>query len=433
VYVTDVRFSADGRRLLTTDWGSQRRPQVWDTASGDLLADLTIPGGSEQAVDLDPSGTTVVSAGTDAVRQWDVDGSRRYMQRVPVRGLPWSAGESGGSCFTAPSSGGRFVAYLPCAFGRPDLQDSYVLLDVAHRRARLLPHAMSGWHFGGGSWRAGGPTYIRADGGNIRSFDGSSGTPVGGVHHPLGDHVSDVDHSPDGALLVAAEQPGRVTELDAGTFRARGRTVDVGEPVCCVSYGPDDHQAVVLAGGPELPAFWRTTVDRWALVDLDRGSVIRDGDLDFDGLWVASSPDGHHAVVTGSRGEVLVIDATTGRPVRPTVTAHAGGVFWAAFSPDGSRLVTSADDGTVVLWDTRTATQLARTAIAAPGLVSAEFLTDGRLLVVPWGGDAAVYLWDPAPERALAFACRAVGRDFTRTEWAAQFPGVAYRRVCPHP
>ena len=137
--------------------------------------------------------------------------------------------------------------------------------------------------------------------------------------------------------------------------------------------------------------------------------------------------------MTGWSGEVLIIDLHTGEPVRPAVRAHAAGVFWAAFSPDGTRLVTAADDGTVVLWETATATQLARVTIPVPGLVSAEFRLDGTLLLVPWGEVSSLYVWDPAPARAAAFACRAVGRDLTEAEWRASFGDRPFQDVCPNP
>ncbi|MCW2766487.1 MAG: transcriptional regulator, family [Nocardioides sp.] len=434
VVVSDVRFSANGERVLTTDYGSPRQTQVWDSDSGEQLADLALTGGSERAVAMDPSGQTVFSAGPDhALRQWNVDGGRRYLRRIPVPGLPWATKASGGSCFTTPSSGGQFVMYLPCGFLSAKLANAYLLLDVARRQTHLVREAYSGWHWGGGSWRPSTTTFIRADGGTIRAFDGRTGAVLS-TSHPLGDHVVDVDHTPDESMVVAAEQEGRITMLDADTMKRVGRPVDLGVPVLAVSAGPDNRTAFVLTGGPDLPEFWNVPARRWALVDLDKGTVVNEGPLDLDaGNWAAYSPDGQHAVATGAHGEVEIIDLATGQPVGPTVIAHSDGAFWAAFSPDGSRLVTAAGDGSVVLWDTDTAAQVARITIPVPGLVSAEFRPDGHtLLVAPWGQDAAVYVWNPTSARAVQFACRAVGRDLTEEEWRDNFGGQPYQSTCPN-
>jgi hypothetical protein len=46
-------------------------------------------------------------------------------------------------------------------------------------------------------------------------------------------------------------------------------------------------------------------------------------------------------------------------------------------------------------------------------------------------GMGPVYEWNTDLERAVAFACRMAGRDFTEAEWAAQFGTRAYQETCP--
>lgn len=431
VTVSDVRFSADGRRLLTTHWGTRRVTAVWDVRSGRPVDDLLLTNGTAQAVDLNATGDTVVSADVrGAVRRWDVTGARRYLRRIPLRGFPPGWMGAGGSCFATPASGGAYVAYVVCAPASRRLESSYLLLDVARRRARLVPHAFPGWNFGGGSWRPDRGTFLRADGGFLREYDGRNGRLLR-APHPLGDRVADVDHSPDGSVVAAAEASGLITLLDADSLRPIGTPVDLGEAAAGVSAGPDNRTAFVMTVTPSLSDYWDATARSWAVVDLEEGTVLARGELGFDGNWPAYSPDGDHAAITGFSGEVLIVDRRTGAPVRPAVRAHAAGVYWAAFSPDGTRLVTAADDGTVVLWETRTARQLGRVTLPTPGLVSAEFRPDGTLLIVPWGPEAAVYVWDPSPERAAAFACRVVGREITEQEWRDHFGDRPYRAVCP--
>ena len=39
----------------------------------------------------------------------------------------------------------------------------------------------------------------------------------------------------------------------------------------------------------------------------------------------------------------------------------------------------------------------------------------------------------PGPDRAIEFACRVAGRDFTEDEWADHFGDRPYQHVCPQP
>ena len=154
--VSNVRFSRDGSRLMTTFWGSGRTTEVWDMRSGRVVAAMSLTDGSELAVDLNGEGDTVISLDWQGtVRRWDVTGSRRYLRRLPVRGPLPEFVDAGGACLVTPASGGEFVAYVNCGSSSERLDKSYLLLDVAGRRARLIEDAMTGNHFGPGSWREG--------------------------------------------------------------------------------------------------------------------------------------------------------------------------------------------------------------------------------------------------------------------------------------
>ncbi|MDR7253853.1 DNA-binding SARP family transcriptional activator/WD40 repeat protein [Nocardioides sp. BE266] len=427
-FADDVRFSESGERLFLTDLSlGPRTAQIWDVSSGRLLATATLDGGDHRAVDLAPDGRTAISADWSGhVRTWDMFGARSYLQRVSFRGfLP-------DPCMATPSPDARFVVYAICS---PDLtiDGSETFLDVGQRRAHFARHATSGWWVGNGGWD--GPHYMHAVDGTISVFDGRDGRPERSAH-PLGDWVVDVVYTPDRQHVVVAERSGRVSLLDASTFRKTGRPVELGMDPLLVSAGPDD-TAFVVYGPSATSAYLKVPADRWALVDLRSGEIRLRGPIDVESpIWSAVTPDGRRGVVTGLSGQVQILDLTTGHPIRPPRRAHDASVYWAAFSPDGSRLVSNGEDGSVLLWDVDTAEVVASVQLPSPGAdqdtnSSAEFTPDGRtVLIAPFLGHA-VYVWDPSPERALEFACRMAGRDLTEAEWAENFPDQPYRETCP--
>jgi DNA-binding SARP family transcriptional activator/WD40 repeat protein/energy-coupling factor transporter ATP-binding protein EcfA2 len=417
-------FSADSSRLLTSSWGAPRPAQVWEVASGTLVADLSLTGRSPMAVDLDASGASIVSAEAhqqiDVLRRWDVAGSNRFLRRLSVPELPLG---DNGTCMARVSPGGVHVAYMPCE------QDSYVFLDVARERVRVAPLSEMQAANGIGDWRADRPTYLRADGDVVREFDARSGRQL--QARRMGGPVGDVAYSPDGTVVVAGDSNGDVSLLDADSLEPVGAPHGLDASVVHVGVGPDNHTAFALTSDDPAGLFWSSWPSAWTLLDLAEGAVTHAGELDFFGNVGLMSPAGDRAVVTGLEGgEVLILDLTTGTPVRPFVVAHQGNVGLIAFSRDGSRLVTGAEDGSVVLWDTATATQLARVSLPSLGHASAGFRPDGSILLVPGGAEPGLHVWDPDPERAMAFACRAAGRELTVSEWTDAFGDLPYQEVC---
>ena len=241
---------------------------------------------------------------------------------------------------------------------------------MSRRRAFPEQPPGSGYGWGGGSWDSRHAEYLRAQGGTLYIWDGRTGRVRAGPH-PVGDLVSEVDHSPDGSRVVIAELSGALTLLDGPTLEPAGRPVDLGANVCCVALGPDNRTAFAIVGGPARNPFWNDSADRWALVDLEDGMVVKEGDLGLDNAnWATCSPDGRHVAATGYDGDVDIIDTETGQLVREPIEAHGDNAVWAVFSDDGARVVSGAGDGTVILWDAATGNITGR--VAGPTVVGAR-------------------------------------------------------------
>ena len=170
--------------------------------------------------------------------------------------------------------------------------------------------------------------------------------------------------------------------------------------------------------------------DDYVLVDLDKGRVLRRGEIDFGPLPGANgefSPDGRRVAVTqGSR--VRVMDVASGDWLGPAVLARINTI---SYAPDGSTFATAGQDGAVSLWDGNTGSLL---GTVVPGAFEpdlwAHFLPDGHtVLIATFVGD--VYTWDTRPAHWVDFACQVVGRNFTTEEWNAVFDDRPYRKTCP--
>jgi hypothetical protein len=210
-----------------------------------------------------------------------------------------------------------------------------------------------------------------------------------------------------------------------------GRPVQLDPAACWVAAGPDDH-AIVLAGPRDASGFWFDPNTRWALVDLDSGRVVHEGDLENSGNHVDFSPDGRHAAIAGRDGRLLVLDLLAGEPLRPPVPGHSDIIRSVTYSLDGRRILTSAEDSTIGLWDGDTGLLVARLPVPQRAMIAA-FRGDEDAVLSVDTGMGPVYEWNTDLERAVDFACRVAGRDFTEAEWAAQFGTRAYRETCPAP
>jgi hypothetical protein len=170
------------------------------------------------------------------------------------------------------------------------------------------------------------------------------------------------------------------------------------------------------------------TTDRTiAIVDFSRSVIAGSLRVSWTPVWAAFSPDGARLAVTGSDGQVALVDVGSISWRAPPVLAHhgeAGSVDWSA---DGTLFVTGGTDGRVGLWDGVTGSPVGLMEVGAGGEQADVHFEDHEVVI-----DAgATYRFDTGVAAWIAHACAVVGRSLTAEEWAGSFGDDAYRETCP--
>ena len=423
----DLRFSRDGATLASIGYRT-REVRIWALSAdrARLRADVRLDPGAAESVDLTADASRLVSAsGSRSLRTWDLTGAERFLRR------DLSPGSFGGFGTVAPG-GDRFVQMT---------DDGWMFTEVGTGARSPVVPMPDGYRHSVGTWSTDGDRYATAVGRHIDVWDTTTGQRTGGGILP-DKELTELDFSPDGTRMAVSAGSGRVTLLDSETMLPTGQPVELGEPVSWVQLRPDNTTAVVLTGGPGGSDVLVRPSTGWALVDLANGTVLRSGAVDMRiTTWLAVSPDGRYAAVSGGestefagpsggKSQLVVIDLTTGDPVRPPVQAHGGAAYQLAYSPDGQRLLTTGLDGTVALWEVPETTLVAKLSLGGSPGRGAGFAPDGRSVrVVEWETGTS-YTWPLDPDAAVDFACRAVGRNFTGAEWREHFGDLPQVPLC---
>ena len=258
----------------------------------------------------------------------------------------------------------------------------------------------------------------------LSSADGANATAgeVGIWHIETGDEVSrlaghehivtDVEFSPDGALLASssADSTARIWDVTTGgqlhILRAH---IDY---VISLSFSPDGDRLATSSAAIGVAESIRTpehnTIQVWDVASGQRLLTIppsgigffRDVEFSPDGATIAAS-----TWESGDGGMAVIYDAATGAELR-RFFAHDEVMSNIEFSLDGKQLVTASRDASIKFWDIARGVQVASFIDFGTNVQDIEFAGDGGYMMVavgrandyPDGSDnpleSAAYLWD---------------------------------------
>jgi WD40 repeat protein len=439
--VQTIVFSPNS--LMAVSTGDDGLAILWNPSTGQPIDRLTGHIGRVLGAAFSRDGKTLYTAGLDGtILQYDLGGSRRF-------GTPFSLGQTGhqprpglalpASPALAVSPDSRLFAASAVNSTSGTAPSTVVLYSAsAHRRIGTirLPKNRT---VGAGAW-AGSRFVLGADRGLVQLWNVTGGTPRPGiVLHGLSakGEVEAIATSADGRVIAAVDgwvvhpqtAPGEAGEL---AIWRDGRLVG-GRPLNlhvfgdAVALSPDGTIVAVApdaSGNPgEVLIVNAVTgkVERTILPNNTAGNVEA----------VAFAPDG--TLATGAwSGIVDLWNPKTGRLIgHPTLVAPAP-VSSIAFSPDGSTFATSGgSSGGTRIWETSTLQQLGSDFPGGAGFWgSVAYTPDGRFLVAVFG-DGTGYSWPVSPRAWEDHACTVAAHNFTPEEWRRFVGGRSYSTVCP--
>ncbi|MCI0463691.1 MAG: sigma-70 family RNA polymerase sigma factor [Gemmataceae bacterium] len=360
--VTSVRFSPDGKRLVSGSW--DKAIHLWEVATGRHLRRFD---GHDQrvfTVVFSPDGSRLASCGWDdrTIRLWDVESGKELRQFgggahevgcvafAPDRKVLVSGGKDGPIRLWDVESGKELRRLV----GHPSFVSSFVFsADGKLLASGSYDKTVRLWDVGSGK--------------EIRTF---------GKHNDI---VYQVAFSPDGKTLASAGQDSMVRLWDVATGKERRPPEGHTHIVACAVVSPNGKALASADHGGEM-----------VLWDLTTGKLLRRWRSSGKVYALAFAPDGKRLAGFGEGWAVWLWDVPSGKELR-TLRGPADWRAAVAFSADGKVLTVAASNGTLLAWeadtgkavpgsDSAAARQNQPLTIESPPAARPVFSPDGRLL-----------------------------------------------------
>lgn len=211
--------------------------------------------------------------------------------------------------------------------------------------------------------------------------------------HEHTNRVWSVAFSPDGHLLVSADEDGQIILWDIATRQPFSQLPTAANAVYSVAFSPNG-KILAVGNADSTITFWDTATHQpfgQPLWGHKPGGV----------MYVTFSPNGQLLASASLDNTIILWDMATRQPIGPPLTGHTDWVWKVAFSPDGKTLASVGRDQRVILWDVATRQPLGSPLTGHKNTVaSVAFSPDGRTLATG-DGHGRIILWDVATHLPL--------------------------------
>ena len=383
--VQSVRFSPDGRRLLSC--GLDNRARLWDLATGRQLQELYRHSWSVWAAEFSPDGRRIVTAGSDGQAiVWEQPRPMASpaatvaarMTATPTPLPPVGAATNGqfvdykiltrfrghkGAIFAAKFSpttdeiatagaDGRVLLWNPDEVKDPDMQK---VIDV-----------------------------------ELGVATADEAPPQQQPYQELAKHrgsVRTLAFAPDGRTLASGAEDNTIIIWDLISQRQLKQLRGHASHVFSCAFSPDG-QSLLSAGRDSQVKLWRPAHYGETI------AAATSDELGYGVLAARFSADGSKVVTASVDRTATLWDAHTLARQRQFQEGHQFLASAAAFYADGSRVATAAGDGTVRVWDAVNGSQTFR--LEGTGYTAALAVSDDNQLIATASAGNELQIWDAA-------------------------------------
>lgn len=354
-----VAFDARGRVLAYGD----KSPRLFDSRTGQLVAELGGHRDWVQAVALDESGRRAVSASLDGTaRVWDTGNGREL---AVLRGQGSFTGA------TIDDAGERVAA----------MNGGVVRLFQVPSQILLGGH--DDWVLDAEAFPDGTMAAAGGQDGRVLVWRIADGEVIATLRGPTS-AVAGIDVDPTGRYVAAATADGSVFVWDWRSGAARS----IQQMALGLTVSFDHSGTRLLLGGDSVWLWnWQTDDDASWISSTFGLSAVFSPDDEF-----MATPDGTAVEIRSTSDPTDVVRELWG---------HTGQVRSVAYSKDGRYLVTAAEDSTAKVWRVSDGVVIS-TLEGHRGTVPSAAFDDTGELVVTGGDDQYIGLWDARTGRNLA-------------------------------
>eukprot|EP00913_Durusdinium_trenchii_P013374 g12555.t1 len=333
--VTDLAFTADGRKLLTA--APETAVQLWNV-NDDIRPWVIAPAEKVVCMAISPDGNTLASV----TRKTGIADTRNIVLRSLSTDRPPRV-------LTAPQQGVQSLAFSP---------DGQFLIS-------------------GGS------------DGTVKFWNVATGRVVGGIAGlPAG--VTAVAISSDGKTSASADAKGFLLIFDLHTGKqiasmqaARGAIHDIAFS--------QDATLLASASADSTVQIWNTSTGQLAAPIRSHAGVARS-----DVTSVCFAPDGRTLASAGADFDIRLTDIATGE-VRSILKGHSDAIIDFVYSHDGRTLISADEAGSIRLWDAANGSARGEMNVGHGGVTSLALHPDGTALFAGTG-NGGIRVWDVREE-----------------------------------